>query len=366
MKALLSILPLCAILLAPMPSPAQATGTHPKAAPPKPAAASSTASLLHPALLNAKAPADFKVEFTTTAGDFVVEVHRDWAPLGTDRFYNLVRHGFFTNASFFRVVPNFVVQFGLNASPAVNKVWDDAKIQDDPVKQTNSRGRLVFATAGPGTRTTQLFINFGDNGRLDGMGFAPFGEVIDGMDVSGSSKYTLEVASSLARTSSPLRATLTSRRISQRSTKSSLPECFLLSRRRLRPSPPQPSPPRPKPPRIEIKSARGGSRGLQAPESAHFIVGPSGPGLTRQTARLRLTSLNSPPHFRSYLHMGKRLSPSKEDYRERDHPFSSRRCATNMPGRSTIGRRKRNQELSRKLSHPHRSRPRFKRLASST
>jgi peptidyl-prolyl cis-trans isomerase A (cyclophilin A) len=134
-------------------------------------------------LLTAKAPADFKVKFSTTAGDFVVEVHRDWAPLGADRFYNLVRHGFFTNASFFRVVPNFVVQFGLNADPAVNKAWADADIHDDPVTQTNSRGRLVFATAGPGTRTTQLFINFRDNGRLDGMGFAPFGEVIDGMDV---------------------------------------------------------------------------------------------------------------------------------------------------------------------------------------
>jgi peptidyl-prolyl cis-trans isomerase A (cyclophilin A) len=134
-------------------------------------------------LLTAKAPADYKVNFTTTAGDFVVEVHRDWAPLGADRFYNLVRHGYFTNASFFRVVPNFVVQFGLNADPAVNKVWADANIKDDPVIQTNSRGRLVFATAGPGTRTTQLFINFGNNGRLDGMGFAPFGEVVEGMDV---------------------------------------------------------------------------------------------------------------------------------------------------------------------------------------
>ena len=141
----------------------------------------SHASLLKPALLNAKAPADFKVRFTTSAGDFVVEVHRDWAPLGADRFYNLVRHGFFTNASFFRVVPGFVVQFGLNADPAVNKAWEHADISDDPVKHTNQRGTLVFATAGPNTRTTQLFINFGDNGRLDGMGFAPFGEVIEGM-----------------------------------------------------------------------------------------------------------------------------------------------------------------------------------------
>lgn len=185
MKFLLSILPLCAALAAPAPSPAQATATKPK---PRTTthtatAASSRTALLHPALLTAKAPADFKVHFTTTAGDFVVEVHRDWAPLGADRFYNLVRHGFFTNASFFRVVPGFVVQFGLNGDPAVNKAWADADIHDDPVTQTNSRGRLVFATAGPGTRTTQLFINFADNGRLDGMGFAPFGEVIEGMDV---------------------------------------------------------------------------------------------------------------------------------------------------------------------------------------
>ena len=143
----------------------------------------SHASLLNPASLTARAPAEFKVGFTTSAGDFVIEVHRDWAPMGADRFYNLVRRGFFTNASFFRVVPGFVVQFGLNADPALNHVWERAKIQDDPVKQTNKPGTLVFATAGPNTRTTQLFINFGDNGRLDGMGFAPFGEVVAGMDV---------------------------------------------------------------------------------------------------------------------------------------------------------------------------------------
>jgi peptidyl-prolyl cis-trans isomerase A (cyclophilin A) len=138
---------------------------------------------LNPASLTAKAPAEFKASFTTTAGNFVIAVHRDWAPLGADRFYNLVRRGFFTNASFFRVVPGFVVQFGLNADPAINHVWDNAKIADDPVKQSNKRGSLVFATAGPNTRTTQLFINFGDNARLDGMGFAPFGEITDGMDI---------------------------------------------------------------------------------------------------------------------------------------------------------------------------------------
>jgi peptidyl-prolyl cis-trans isomerase A (cyclophilin A) len=179
MKSFISILSLGVILAVPTLSPAQAA--QPK--PATPSAATAHGSLLSPASLTARAPADFKVGFTTTAGDFVVEVHRDWAPLGADRFYNLVRGGFFTKASFFRVVPGFVVQFGLNADPAVNKVWDKADIHDDPVKQTNKRGSLVFATAGPNTRTTQLFINLAGNDRLDGMGFAPFGEVIQGMDV---------------------------------------------------------------------------------------------------------------------------------------------------------------------------------------
>jgi peptidyl-prolyl cis-trans isomerase A (cyclophilin A) len=182
MKAFLSVLTLCVTLLPPASLRAQATSPRPKTAVSKPAAANRP-SLLNPASLNAKAPAEFKVSFSTSAGDFIVQVHRDWAPLGADRFYNLVRRGFFTNASFFRVVPGFVVQFGLNANPAINKVWEQATIQDDPVKQSNKRGTLVFATAGAGTRTTQLFINFADNGRLDGMGFAPFGEVVEGMEV---------------------------------------------------------------------------------------------------------------------------------------------------------------------------------------
>ncbi|MGO9336480.1 MAG: peptidylprolyl isomerase [Terracidiphilus sp.] len=161
---------------APKSAPATKSAVHPAAAGPRP-------SLLNPASLKAKAPAVFKAKFTTTAGDFVVEVHREWAPLGADRFYNLVRYGYFTNAAFFRVIPGFVVQFGLSADPAVNKVWKTATIQDDPVTQSNKRGNLVFATAGPNTRTTQLFINYADNGRLDGMGFAPFGSVVEGMDV---------------------------------------------------------------------------------------------------------------------------------------------------------------------------------------
>lgn len=140
-------------------------------------------ALLNPALLKAKAPDVFKARFTTTKGDFVVEVHRDWSPLGADRFYNLVKNGYFNNAHFFRVVSGFVVQFGLSPSPAVNAVWKDATIQDDPVTQTNSKGSLTFATRGPNTRTTQLFINLGENARLDGMGFSPFGNVIEGMDV---------------------------------------------------------------------------------------------------------------------------------------------------------------------------------------
>lgn len=180
MKSFLSVLLFCALLVPCALSPAQATSTRPKTAASHPAAAHP--SLLHPASLKAKAPAEFKVAFVTTCGNFTVLVHRDWAPLGADRFYNLVRNGFFTNAAFFRVIPRFVAQFGLSANPAISKAWQDAKIQDDPVKQSNKRGTLVFAMAGPNTRTTQFFINFQDNPHLDGMGFAPFGEVVDGME----------------------------------------------------------------------------------------------------------------------------------------------------------------------------------------
>ena len=143
----------------------------------------SDSALLHPASLNAKAPDTYEVKFTTTKGDFVVRVTRAWAPLGADRFYNLVQHGFFTDAAFFRLVPGFIVQFGLSADPAVNKVWRSANIKDDPVTQSNRPGTLTFATAGPNTRTTQLFINYGNNASLDSQGFAPFGKVTSGMDV---------------------------------------------------------------------------------------------------------------------------------------------------------------------------------------
>jgi peptidyl-prolyl cis-trans isomerase A (cyclophilin A) len=142
-----------------------------------------TAKLKNPAALTEQAPATFKANFDTSKGMFVVEVHRDWAPRGADRFYNLVKSGFFNNTRFFRVIQGFMVQFGIHGDPAVSSEWRAARIQDDPVKGSNKRGFVTFATAGPGTRTTQVFINFGDNVALDKQGFAPFGEVVSGMDV---------------------------------------------------------------------------------------------------------------------------------------------------------------------------------------
>lgn len=130
-----------------------------------------------------QAPAEFKVRFTTSRGDFVVLVKREWAPLGADRFYNLVRLGFYDSCRFFRVVKGFVVQFGINGDPRVSAPWKEGRLQDDPTgKQTNARGTITFATSGPNSRTTQVFINFNDNARLDSMGFTPFGKVIAGMD----------------------------------------------------------------------------------------------------------------------------------------------------------------------------------------
>ncbi|QDV31909.1 Peptidyl-prolyl cis-trans isomerase A precursor [Planctopirus ephydatiae] len=129
-----------------------------------------------------RAPDLFEVLLTTTNGDVVVEVHRDWAPRGADRFYTLVKSGFYDNAKFFRVVPGFVAQFGIAADPQVHAKWNGAPLRDDPVKQTNGRGTVTFATSGPNTRTSQLFINFADNSRLDSMGFSPFGIVTKGME----------------------------------------------------------------------------------------------------------------------------------------------------------------------------------------
>ncbi len=146
-----------------------------------PIAAATDPALLKPPALNAKAPARYDVAFKTTAGNFEVAVTRAWAPHGADRFYNLVKHGFFSGAAFFRVVPGFVVQFGLSPDPAVNKAWSSASIADDSVAQSNRAGYLSFASAGPNTRTTQIFINLSDNARLDGMGFSPFGKIVSGM-----------------------------------------------------------------------------------------------------------------------------------------------------------------------------------------
>jgi peptidyl-prolyl cis-trans isomerase A (cyclophilin A) len=170
MKTRLSLLTLAAALML--------------AAPAVPALAQ--ASLSNPASLRETAPAVYKARFDTSKGVFVVEVHRDWAPNGADRFYNLVKNGFYNDARFFRVISDFMVQFGINGNPQISKVWRDANIKDDPVKASNKRGMITFATAGPDTRTTQVIINFGNNAGLDDQGFAPFGQVVSGMDVVDS------------------------------------------------------------------------------------------------------------------------------------------------------------------------------------
>ncbi len=143
--------------------------------------------LLDPSKATEEAPAKYKVKFSTTKGDFVAEIDRSLAPKGADRLYNLVKLGYYDNVAFFRVIDGFMAQFGIHGAPQVNKTWREARIQDDPVKGTNSRGTITFATAGPNTRTTQLFINFRDNKNLDGMGFAPIGKIDDeGMKVVDS------------------------------------------------------------------------------------------------------------------------------------------------------------------------------------
>jgi peptidyl-prolyl cis-trans isomerase A (cyclophilin A) len=141
-------------------------------------------TLLKPSLLKDKAPDTYQVKFVTTRGEFTITVTRAWAPLGADRFYTLVKHHYFDNAHFFRVLPNFVAQFGISAYPPVSAAWEKATIKDDPHSQSNKKGTVTFATAGPNTRTTQLFINLKDNTSLDSQGFTPFGVVVgDGMKV---------------------------------------------------------------------------------------------------------------------------------------------------------------------------------------
>jgi peptidyl-prolyl cis-trans isomerase A (cyclophilin A) len=139
--------------------------------------------LRNPAALTEQAPATFSAAFDTSKGRFVVEVHREWAPRGADRFYNLVKSGFFNDVRFFRVIGGQLAQFGMHGDPAVQEAWRDAVIEDDPVRHGNTRGSVSFASRGPNTRTTQLFINLRDNSVYDRLGFAPFAEVVSGMDV---------------------------------------------------------------------------------------------------------------------------------------------------------------------------------------
>lgn len=155
----------------------------------KPAAKAQTASSAIPGLDDptkhtAKAPETFKVQFETSKGNFTLAITRKWSPLGADRFYNLVRAGFFTDVIFFRVVPDFVVQFGIHGNPKYASKWLDANIDDDAVVASNKRGYITYAkSSAPNSRSTQLFINLKDNARLDQMGFSPFGQVVAGMDV---------------------------------------------------------------------------------------------------------------------------------------------------------------------------------------
>jgi peptidyl-prolyl cis-trans isomerase A (cyclophilin A) len=148
-----------------------------------PLGAAAQASLKNPASLKEQAPPTYLARFDTSVGSFAIRVTRDRAPNGADRFYNLVKNGFYDDVRFFRAVPGFMVQFGIHGDPAVAAAWRSARINDDPVKGSNSPMTITFATAGPNTRTTQVFINYGDNSALDKQGFSPFGEVVEGQDV---------------------------------------------------------------------------------------------------------------------------------------------------------------------------------------
>jgi peptidyl-prolyl cis-trans isomerase A (cyclophilin A) len=140
----------------------------------------------NPAALTERAPATYKARFDTSKGAVVIQVTRDWAPNGADRFYNLVKNGFYDETRFFRVISGFMVQFGIHGDPKIAAPWRTATIKDDPVKQSNKRGFVTFATSGPDSRTTQVFINFADNSGLDSQGFSPFGQVTTGMNVVDS------------------------------------------------------------------------------------------------------------------------------------------------------------------------------------
>lgn len=140
--------------------------------------------LLYPASMTEQAPETYRARFETSEGDFVIEVHREWAPNGADRFYNLVSSGYYEGVRFFRVIDGFMAQFGIHGDPLVTAQWRAAQIPDDPVMQSNTRGTVSFAmTQQPNSRTTQIFVNYRDNSNLDSSGFAPFGEVVEGMEV---------------------------------------------------------------------------------------------------------------------------------------------------------------------------------------
>jgi peptidyl-prolyl cis-trans isomerase A (cyclophilin A) len=166
---------ICGTLFAASPAAAADEGAAPAEAP--------NPALLDPGLATATAPDLYKVLVETTAGNFVIEVHRDWAPHGADRFYNLVKIGYYDGVAFYRVIKEFMAQTGMNGNPAVTAAWATARIPPDKVKQSNTKGRVTFAMgASPDTRTTQIFINYANNSFLDASGFAPFGEVVEGFD----------------------------------------------------------------------------------------------------------------------------------------------------------------------------------------
>ncbi|MCA9503008.1 MAG: peptidylprolyl isomerase, partial [Myxococcales bacterium] len=164
--------------------PAEAKPARDAARPADPAAAPARDPLLDPASARKQAPDVYRVRLVTTKGPILIEVRRAWAPLGADRFYNLVDIGFYDDVAFFRVIDGFMAQFGLHGRPAVSARWGREAIRDDPVVESNKRGMVTFAkTARPHSRTTQLFINLSDNPNLDQQGFAPIGRVVEGMDV---------------------------------------------------------------------------------------------------------------------------------------------------------------------------------------
>lgn len=173
------------------PAPAPSASASVSASAPAPAAKvpNTPASVVHPDLLEpskatAKAPEVFRARFSTNKGEVVIEVHRDWAPLGADRFYNLVKLGFYDDTRFFRVIPGFLAEFGISGDPAVSAKWMNLNLQDETALQSNKRGYVAFVQGNtPNSRTTEIVIDTGDNVKLDAAKFAPFGLVVSGLDV---------------------------------------------------------------------------------------------------------------------------------------------------------------------------------------